>query len=194
LSVPGFPLVLIMEDKIIILAKKLKALADGGIGGEKTNAIKMLETLMKKHSITMEMIEGKIIKEHEFFLLSEEYQFFHQVAASVFGNDGPRPYKFMYKGGKRAPGKDRCGIDCSYEDFIYLMAKHQFFYNQYLEDQKIFYSAFVQKNKLYTKPCDDEEELDSDRPPLTPQEKARLFKIANVMQGLDRAVFNKQLG
>ena len=45
--------------KNIDLAKKLKALADRGVDGEKTNAEAMLNSLMKKHNITIEEIEGE---------------------------------------------------------------------------------------------------------------------------------------
>ena len=49
----------LIMSKYIELAKKLKALADRGIGGEKINAEKMLNALMKKHKISIEDIEGE---------------------------------------------------------------------------------------------------------------------------------------
>ena len=42
------------HEQIINLAKKLKALADRGIGGEQTNALDMLERFMRKHSLTFD--------------------------------------------------------------------------------------------------------------------------------------------
>ena len=56
--------------KNIELAKKLKALADKGIGGEKSNAEAMLNNLMKKHNITIEEIEGE--KLMDFFFKIEK--------------------------------------------------------------------------------------------------------------------------
>jgi len=44
--------------KILDKAKKLKELADRGVGGEMENAKDMLEKYMKKHNITMDEIEG----------------------------------------------------------------------------------------------------------------------------------------
>ena len=46
-----------MNDNILLLAKKLKELADRGIGGEKQNAEKKLKMLMSKYGITPEMLE-----------------------------------------------------------------------------------------------------------------------------------------
>ncbi len=40
-------------DKIIELAKKLKALSERGEGGEKLNADRMLKDLMNKHDISL---------------------------------------------------------------------------------------------------------------------------------------------
>ena len=180
------------NDKVFLLAKKLKALADRGIGGEKQNAITMLEKLMKTHGITIDMLEGLLITEHICYIQPEARVFFHQVVASELGKGGARPYKFTYKL-KRVPGKDRFGLQCTDEEFIYIMAKFEFYYRQYLEDQEIFYSAFIQKNRLYVKPNDDGEKSEDDRPPLTPEEKLKLYKMANMMEGLEMKVFNKQI-
>lgn len=44
------------NSKYLELAKKIKALADRGVGGEKINAAAMLELHMTRHGITMENI------------------------------------------------------------------------------------------------------------------------------------------
>ena len=46
-------------EKNIELAKKLKALSDRGVGGEKINAEKLLNDLLKKHGLTIEDVEGE---------------------------------------------------------------------------------------------------------------------------------------
>lgn len=51
-----------MKDKTVLL-QKLKALADKGIGGEKQNAERMLNSLMAKYGISeAELSEDKIIE------------------------------------------------------------------------------------------------------------------------------------
>ena len=57
-----------MNEKYIILAKKLKALADKGIDGERVNAQKMLDTLMRKHNLTITDIEGEKTDDYFFSL------------------------------------------------------------------------------------------------------------------------------
>ena len=46
------------RSKILEKAKKLKELADRGVGGEQDNAKDMLEKYMAKHNITMDEITG----------------------------------------------------------------------------------------------------------------------------------------
>lgn len=46
-----------MESKIIELARKIKELADRGVGGEKVNATQKLADLLKKYDIAFTELE-----------------------------------------------------------------------------------------------------------------------------------------
>lgn len=48
-----------IDVKIIDKAKKLKELADRGIGGEKENAIRMYEAHKQKHNLTDDQVTGR---------------------------------------------------------------------------------------------------------------------------------------
>lgn len=184
----------VMNEKILETAKKLKALSDRGVDGEKENAIEMLSRFMQKHGITAEMIEGRIIKKHIVFLEPMfEKRFFAQICASVLGG-GYSLYRYTYKLTKAREnvGKFRYGIECTDAEFIEIEAKHEFFFNCFLEDMDIFRSAFIQKNQLYQK-SDDSDNEDTETPQLTPEEKAKLFKMANMMMGMDKKEFLKQI-
>jgi len=58
--------------KILDKAKKLKALADRGIGGEKENATRMLCLYMEKHNITDRELNSHKINEETFRGLTKE--------------------------------------------------------------------------------------------------------------------------
>jgi hypothetical protein len=60
------------RNKILDKAKKLKELADRGIGGEKENAKVMLEKYMLKHNITMNEIQGHTINDSSYGNMSDE--------------------------------------------------------------------------------------------------------------------------
>lgn len=183
-----------MNEKILETAKKLKDLSDRGIDGERENAIEMLSRFMKKHGITAEMIEGRMVKKHSVFLEPVfEKGFFRQICASVLGG-GFSLYRYTYKLTKSREnvGKNRYGIECTDAEFIEIEAKHEFYFKCFLEDMDVFRSAFIQKNQLWQK-SDGSDNDDADSPELTPTEKAKLFKMANMMMGMDKKEFLKQL-
>ena len=64
----------------IELGKKLLALAEKGIGGEKENAKKMLDDLMKKHSISIDDLTDNISKQREFVVKEKSH---HKILAQI---------------------------------------------------------------------------------------------------------------
>lgn len=177
-------------EKVLELAKKLKALADRGVDGEKESAQAMLEKLMAKHGITIDMIETPDIGDHQFLMEDKDYRFWRQVVSSVLGK-GYDVFVFPIDRRNRRKLK-RYQIRCTGAQAIEIQAKFDFFKKIYEDEQEIFYSAFIQKNKLYAKPKEGEE--DRDAPDLTPEELDRLMRMMEMMGGMKRHHFLKQLG
>lgn len=181
-----------MNDKIIELAKKLKALADRGVGGEKENAIEKLERVMQKHGITIDDINGRLKKDFDFHLRKEiTFDFVNQVVASVLGSrkeygHSLSVYKYIQKRGFKSYQIERVEPDL----FSEIIIKIDLFWDDYKEQQEIFYEAYIQKNRLYRKPSEKEDEVAEE---LTPEEREKLFKMSNMMQGIDRVKFQKRL-
>lgn len=175
-------------EKVIQLAKKLKALADRGIGGEKQNAETMLKALMEKHSITMDMIDENNLAEHTFELEDKDRKFWKQVVASVIGTS----YElFTYPYDRRHHRKvKRYTIKCTPSDYIEIQAKYDFFTKAYEDELEIFYSAFIQKNKLYAKSKGDD---NKDQPDMTPEEMDKLYRMLEMMKGMKNHRFLKQI-
>lgn len=183
------------KEKILTLAKKLKALSDRGVGGEKESATRILLRFCDKHGISLEEITGEEeVSDHEVWLEKEpskEISFFVQVCSSVLGKDFKVGiYKRNYKKGQKYSGKKRCFVTCTPSQLLEIKAKHDFFWKHYQEEVEIFYSAFIQTQRLFAKSDPNDK---SDEKPLTDEEKEELYKIMNMMQGMDRKVFNKQL-
>lgn len=169
------------HEKIIELAKKLKALADRGVGGEKDNADIMLTKLMNKHGITAEMIEGKEVKRYAFRVSRHYYKLFFQIVANVMGKSGK-----VYRGenGLRY-------VEATPSDFMEIKCKFDFFLAAYKKEQEVFHRAFVMKNHLYTKveSEDDYASLDD----MTPEEKAEWYYANQMAEGMQRQKFHKQI-
>lgn len=68
--------------KILDKAKKLKELADRGVGGEMENAKDMLNKYMLKHNIEMSELEGHTINNTTYGNMSDEE--FYKVMLSEF--------------------------------------------------------------------------------------------------------------
>lgn len=175
-----------MNEKLIELAKKLKALADRGVGGEKENATAMLERLMKKHGISLADIEGDQIRSHELKYSGKDKQFCRQVISSVLGSLRGKvfEYKSSYSRAKVLI------IECTEAEFLLIDAKIDFYWKAYQEELEVFYSAFIQKNALWRKQDENEKE---EKQPLSPEEKAKLLRMVQLMEGINSHVMNPML-
>lgn len=174
-----------MNENVLELLKKLKALAEKGVGGEKENAADKLQKLMDKHNITWDMLNDDVKKRKEFKIHKDDETFFFQVVSSVVGNTKYQSYR-----GEERKAKRRYIFDLTDVEFIEISTKFEFYLKKYKEDLKIFYSAFIQKNELYRKQTDEEKE---ERKPLTPEEKEELWRMMQMMSGMKRHQLQKQL-
>lgn len=126
------------------LIRKIKALASGGVGGERENAQILLEKLMKKFDISEEQICDEKILEFKFKLpkIYNGLALAVQVMASIVGN-------FKNKGIFRQGRK--CYALCTSGEFLEFQAKLNFYAYYYKIELKRFYRAFVQANKIFPK-------------------------------------------
>ena len=170
------------DDKVTELAKKLKELAERGVGGEKQNAEYHLQRLLEKHGMTLEDILEEKRDVREFKVPKEKEEFFFQVAASVVGREGVRHSK---------EGRSFL-MNLTITEYLEIEAKFDFFWKAYKEELDIFYSAFVQKNKLYSKPSDKDKD-NSEEKELTKEEKEKLRRMWAMADGIKRHTLTKQI-
>lgn len=131
-----------MDKKEILL--KLKALSDRGVDGEKENATKLLERLMKKYGITEEDLAIEEKKEVFITLKNDiEVRLCNQILFAYF-DDIP-----LYKCGYKSRSRFWLEMTAAQEiEFKYMLSVYlEDFYKQ----QDIFLHAYVQKNKIFPK-------------------------------------------
>lgn len=183
-----------MDDKFINLAKKLKKLAESGVGGEKDNAQQKLQLIMEKYGITLADIDGDERKDYVAHFNKEiPYRFIRQVLASIIGNISKSDSSISQF--KRVRKRNHISyhienIEPQY--FTEFVIKVQTYWADYQKQMETFYSAYVQKNKLYTKP-DENQDGDEERKPLTPEERLELYKMYSMMEGIERVQYQKRL-
>ena len=134
-----------MDEKTIQRIKKLQALAERGVGGEKETAAKMLQRLVEKNGIsTLEELEKEEI---EYFLFSyngrHEIKLLKQCMYKVLGySDNTEYYRTR---GKR----QKIGIYCTKVQRIEIELEFEFYRNVFYEELGTFMNAFIQAQKIF---------------------------------------------
>ncbi len=167
------------------LARKLKALVDGGMEGERENAKKLLDSLMKKHGITMEEIESEEVEFRWFEFKKELHDIFVQTAISVCGN---RIKRYQQRTNINN-GDFRMALELTRAEWIELDAKFAYYGNLYKEELDIFFIAFVQKNQLFNP--DGSELMDIND--LTEEEQEKFFRAQRMGTVIKQGEYNRQL-
>jgi len=179
----------ITMNKHIELAKKLKALAERGVGGEKVNAEKMLNDLLKKHNLTIEDIDGEEISNHFFKIKKEDVNLLHQIILTV-------NYELKLFG--EIPAKDvrRFQMDgnwftkCTASEFVEIKAMFDFFSKAYKKELEIFFTAFIKANQLFPKKTKEENKQE---PEWTKDDILKWEKVNQMSKGITKSNYIKQL-
>lgn len=83
------------QAKRLELLKKLKALADNGVGGERENAQAMLDKLLAKYDISAEALSDDEVSDHGFTYHSDfERRLLSQLRAKIATNRDAFRYKY----------------------------------------------------------------------------------------------------
>lgn len=162
-----------MEEKTIQRIRKLQALAERGVGGEKETAAKMLQRLLEKNGIsTLEELEKE---EVEYFLFGykgkHEIKLLKQCMYKVLGAS-EKILSYRTRGTRQ-----KIGIYCTKAQRIEIELEFEFYRNVFYEELSTFMDAFIQAQKIF--------------PPDAPQGSfdefnERDMKIAFMASGIDK--------
>lgn len=166
---------------IIDLAKKLKALADRGVGGEKANAVDLLAKHCQKHNLTLEELFEDKKSHHTYTIRDDQKNLFYQILKNVGSSIGIWKIKSKYQ--KEMAGNVE--IECTDAQFIEFDAKWAIYSKLYDEEQEIFYSAFIQANHLY---CEGKPDTEP-----TVEEKRNARRVLEMAQSIKTQAYRKQL-
>lgn len=145
-----------MDEKKKGLLKKLQALAERGVSGEKEGAQKKLKQLMKKYGIE----EADISEDKE-----EDYDFrYHdnferKLLLQLFFKIVPdyKSHVYVYKSGKGS--RSTYIIRCTKAQALQLQVEYDFYCELWKEEVNFFMKAFIQKHKIFAI-TDKEENMD----------------------------------
>lgn len=131
-----------IDDKKMELLKKLKALAESGVGGEQQNAQRKLTELMKKYGVEDADLSDEKLDFAEFRYVDKfDRQILRQCFAKI--NSDRRVYKIRGSKQKREYWK------CTKAEEIQARIEFDFYRELWKEEIGIFIQAFIQKHELY---------------------------------------------
>jgi hypothetical protein len=172
--------------KHIELARKLKALSEQGIGGEKTTAEEMLNALLKKHNITIEEIEGEKLEDYYFNIKDEQHNLWIQVVKRV--NISIKIYgAFPKKLIKELRLEGNYMIKCTASEYIEIEAKFDFYNKLFKAEFDIFVIAFFNANDLL---IDNPNQNKAER---TDEDYEKWARIHDMSKKITTGQFMKQL-
>lgn len=158
-------------DKTALL-KKIKALAERGVGGEAENAEAILARLMKKYDIREDEFDEERRSRHDFeFHGKDEKKILRQVVYKVTGGYA---YELVYNASGRKV-KTKLGADCTPAEKVEIEFLFDFYKNLWEREKDAFLSAYIQKHRLFAIRTD-----------IEPQEISReeAIKMAALMEGM----------
>ena len=168
------------------IMNKLLELSKRGVGGEKENATKLLEKLMKKNGMTYEDLEKlevktRIIKFKTDMELKLICQIFYMMDPSigVYGVRRPNGYK----------DNSKVSVEVTDATFIEFEYTYSILKKDLQKELDLFYSAFVAKNHLY--PANPPESSEQKEDKTTWEEAMKMQAYASA---IDKSQIRKALG
>lgn len=135
-------------EKNIELLKKLKRLAEEGVGGEKGNAQALLSRLMKKYNVSEIDLSDESLEEHGFEYRNQyERQLLWQLRYKIAGDR--KCYRYTAGKGSRST----IYLMCTKAEAVQMEVEYEFYRALWAEEIDWLFQAFVQKHRIFdTKP------------------------------------------
>ncbi len=163
-----------MSEKKKELLKKLKALAERGVGGEREGAERKLRQLMKKYGVEQMEIDEEQENRYEIKYSGRyEERLLSQIVFRV-RNDTEGQYRRMEGKGSRSV----LIVKCTEAQKIQICIEFDFYRELLKEEQELLFQAFIQKHRIFRESSGESEEI------RTPEEMERLERMWAMMQGL----------
>lgn len=172
------------RERLLQKIKRVQALAERGVGGEKDSAAALLETLMARYDIT----EADISAEREelawFRYKTElERRLLCQIIYSITGKAASGCV-----GANTGRTRKKVGIECTAAERLEIEISFEFFNAAMGAELERFYTAFVNKNRIFPPP--NKAGLAEDPPEMSKEE---IMKLTAMMDGMDTHTRRKMI-
>lgn len=179
------------RDRIMGRLGKLKALAEGGVGGERENAARLLEEIAAKYGVDLDRLEESgVEREHRIeakrgWRLELIVQLADVIRFEQYGDR--KADHFHVFSMKNREGKVRyCFVKCTDAQWVELMAKYTVLARDYEMQLKQFLYAFLMANDLLAPG-------DGNGPPPTEKELEAARIARRMSLGIMKSALRKQI-
>lgn len=134
-----------MEKPELSRLKKLKALAERGIGGEKENSQMLLEKLCDKYGISIDEVESSDERKMHWFAYQRGPQFRKLLAQCIFKTigKGRKTYKHTHI------RERKLGTECTAAEAMEIELDYEFYAGAFKVEMTRLVEMFIQKNNLF---------------------------------------------
>jgi len=173
-----------MSDSLI---RKVKALAEAGVGGEKTNAESLLQKLMKKYGLTDKDLESEEVV--EFSMRVPKIELHRKLMVQLLHICGyKKDERFDFVGA----GKNTWHFKAPIAMKVDFMERFDFYIKHLETDIETFYLAFLYKNNLVIESTEDDTDYQDKK--KDEEEIKRHQKALSLAMGLERHHIRKSIG
>jgi hypothetical protein len=165
-----------VDQKKLELIKKLRALAERGVGGEKEGAQKKLDQLMKKYDIQEMDLSDELEENHDFRYRNEyEKILLRQLFYKIVPDYKQKAYVYKYGRGSRTT----MGVSCTKAQALQIQIEYDFYRDLWKEEVDFFMDAFIQKHRIFAEPT---EGGGTDESKMSKEDLFRMMAMMGVMQ------------
>ncbi len=133
-----------IDERNLELLKKVKKLAEQGVGGERDAAQALLSRLMEKYDVAELDLSDDALEEHGFtYKTPYERKLLHQLFNKIA--DDRECYR--YKGGKGS--RTVIYLKCTKAEAVQIGIEYDFYKALFAEEVNWLFRAFVQKHEIF---------------------------------------------
>ena len=186
------------RETIIERLRKIKALSEEGVGGERAAAEQLLASMMKQYGISPDELEGDAV-EYRLAYVGDgpyDYKLFVQIAYKFHYGPGkpriadlrkaPAKYKKQWADAGLGPKNANVGLHCTKAEFIEIVSIFELYKVDLVRQMAIFYYAYLDKNNLLLP-------VEGESPDLTDEEIDRLLSAERMKTGIKKQELYKQI-
>ena len=166
------------------LLRKIRALTEQGVGGERETAKEIMNRLMEKYGITELDIEAENTELHWFSYEKDAHRNLLAQVIFMVTADGST-FSRLDALGRRIPSCRKIGAHCTKAQMIEIEYAFGFYRDAYDEELESFYIAFINRHNLFppANACGGDSGLSHEQ----------LTKIEMMMRTMDRRQLRKAL-